>query len=476
MFWFVVLSIVFVLSIIWFLYDRHPKKRLTVPGVSASDPQLGNLGDIGKAGSLHQYLTELHKKYGPIVSFYWNKGPVVSIASPQAFHETRRLFDRPVSLFAQFEPLIGKYSIQYANGDSGKSRRKHHYDPALSLTSLRNHFFEIFENVLREKLPQWRGKKDKSIALHSEMLAMAIRSVTLTIFGSSILSGDEKRIEQAYNTCWHEMEIRVQGQPTNLERELQFQQARNYFLKKVKEIIAECRRRSADGSSEKCFIDYLLTDGDETTISEEHVCDEVITMLVGGFHTTGNLLTWMLYYLAKDQDVQQRLYDELIQTYDTEFPSFEQIEQMSYLNKIFNESLRLSVLAPWAARVSTDEELVICGHTIPAGVPIIQALGVVLKDEHIWLDADQFNPDRFDPNNKKKLPTFAFSPFGFAGKRICPGYRFAQYEACLVVAGIIRTFRVTLVDPTSSVIPVHGLVTTPKDEIFALFTPREICL
>ncbi|CAF4855720.1 unnamed protein product, partial [Rotaria magnacalcarata] len=71
----------------------------------------------------------------------------------------------------------------------------------------------------------------------------------------------------------------------------------------------------------------------------------------------------------------------------------------------------------------------ICGYEILAGTPIIQALGVVLQDDQIWTNPNEFNPDRFDQVNRRKLPALAFSPFGFAGKRICPGYRFAQYEA-----------------------------------------------
>ena len=179
-----------------------------------------------------------------------------------------------------------------------------------------------------------------------------------------------------------------------------------------------------------------------------------------------------MYYLAKDQDAQQRLFDELVQTYDTELPSFENIDQLSYLTCVINETLRVSVLAPSSERISTTEELVVCGWTIPAGTPIIQALGVLLHDENIWLNPEKFDPDRFNEENKKKLPALAFSPFGFAGKRMCPGYRFAHYETSLFIAGIVRAFQVTLVDPTSPVVPFHGLVTVPKHEIFAYFTPR----
>ena len=103
--------------------------------------------------------------------------------------------------------------------------------------------------------------------------------------------------------------------------------------------------------------------------------------------------------------------------------------------------------------------------------PIIQALGVVLQDEKIWPNPDEFNPDRFDQENKKKLPKFAFSTFGF-GKRSCPGIHYAHYETSLFLSAIVRAFRVTLVDPASTLVPVYALVTLPKDEIFVQFNRR----
>ncbi|CAF4337683.1 unnamed protein product, partial [Rotaria sp. Silwood2] len=459
----ILISIIFVLNIVWFLYRRSSKQKFDIPGVDASDPEKGNLEDIGQAGSLHQYLTKLHKKFGPIVSFYWGKQRVVSIASPEAFHDTRRLFDRPVCLFAPFEPLMGANSIQYANGDVGRYRRKNHYDAALSPMALRTHFFDIFQRVLSERMTAWQSIEEKPIRLHAEMLSVAIQSITLAAFGLLLSVDDGYRIEQAYNTCWHEMEMRIQGQAINSKREIEFNEARNFLFEKIKEIVAQRRQRIGD--DHKCFIDYLLDDSDYLP-SDEHIGDEIITMLVGGFHTTGNLLTWILYYLAKDDNIQQRLFDELVQTYNTKFPSFEEIDQMSYLTNIIHEGLRASVLAPWAARVSIDHNINVCGKIVPAGTPIIQALGVLLQDDKIWINPSEFNPDRFNQENKRKLPNLAFSPFGFAGKRICPGYRFAECEAGLFIAGIIRTYKVTLVDPTRPVIPVHGLVTSPKDEIF----------
>jgi cytochrome P450 family 20 subfamily A len=457
-------AIVFLLNLVWLKWRRAPKNKGKIPGLTASDPELGNLGDIGRAGSLHQFLMELHGKFGPVTWFYWGKTPVVSVASPLAFQQTRRLFDRPVSLYASFQPLIGANSIQYANGDIGRYRRKHHYDAALSPISMRNHFFDVFQQVLREKIQWWQSEKRReSVPLHETMTSMAVQSITQAAFGSSLSSNDVKRIDESYHICWHEMEMRLQGQPVDSKRDAAFNQARSYLFEKVKEIVAQ--RRQHLGTDRKCFIDYLLED-DQNVLSEEHICDDVITMFVGGFHTTGNLLTWALYYLAKHPATQDRLFDELTQTYESEFPSIEELDQMSYLTNVINESLRVSVLAPWVSRVSTDDPLTVCGFHIPAGTPIIQALGVVMQNEKFWPNPKEFDPDRFAQDNKKPLPALAFSPFGFAGKRICPGYRFAHYEIGLFLAGIVRAFKVTLVDATSPVVPLHGLVTAPKDEIF----------
>lgn len=57
--------------------------------------RMGNLGDMGKAGSLHEYLMLLHEKYGAITGFWWGKKYVVSLASPEYWKEVQPLFDRP---------------------------------------------------------------------------------------------------------------------------------------------------------------------------------------------------------------------------------------------------------------------------------------------------------------------------------------------------------------------------------------------
>ena len=72
----------------------------------------------------------------------------------------------------------------------------------------------------------------------------------------------------------------------------------------------------------------------------------------------------------------------------------------------------------------------------------------------------------------KQRDSLAFSPFGFAGKRKCPGYRLAYVEASSAVAALVRSFKFHLVEGTE-VVKEYNLVTQPKEEIWVTTEKRE---
>jgi len=91
---------------------------------------------------------------------------------------------------------------------------------------------------------------------------------------------------------------------------------------------------------------------------------------------------------------------------------------------------------------------------------------VVLLLLIMFLILFRFNPDRFSPENKNKLPPHAFEPFGFAGKRKCPGYRFSLAETMTLLASILRSNLQLSLAPDQTVIPKTTIVSFPTDEIW----------
>ncbi|XP_072027850.1 cytochrome P450 20A1-like [Amphiura filiformis] len=466
---FVIFAVTFVVVLIGAVIYLYPgsKRVTTVPGLDPSDPKDGNIPDIGKAGSMHDFLMDLHEDYGPIATFWWGTQLAVSIASPELFREHQSVFDRPPDLFTLFQPLFGADSIQYANGADGRKRRNL-YDKAFSHDAVR-YYMGIFNELVSELVTKMKTlPKDEHIPLQQYCTALVLKGITITSFGDYFK--DDKAclsFRKNYDICWHEMEHSLaHGLPEEgTDRDKAFKQARAQMLSTIDTII-KLRRDNPPPPERQLFIDVLLKNNfPETQIK----CDS-ITFIIGGFHTSSNLLAWTLYFIATHQDIQEKLHKEIESVLGDEDVDLSHITQLVYLRQVLDESLRTSVLAPWAARFQ-DIDTMLGGHVIPKGTPVIHALGVTLQDEEQWPHPEKFDPERFSPENSKQRDKFAFQPFGFAGKRICPGYRFAYGEISVFLAVLCRAFKFNIVEG-QVVEPVYGFVTAPKEEVWVTIEKR----
>jgi cytochrome P450 len=67
------------------------------------------------------------------------------------------------------------------------------------------------------------------------------------------------------------------------------------------------------------------------------------------------------------------------------------------------------------------------------------------RDARHFPDPDRFSPERWEGGLERRLPRFAYYPFG-GGPRICIGNAFATMEAVLALATIVRRRRVRVLD------------------------------
>lgn len=101
------------------------------------------------------------------------------------------------------------------------------------------------------------------------------------------------------------------------------------------------------------FFFPLLFDG--TEINEVELAGYALTLFVEGYETSSSVLGFAIYEMARNPDIQERLYEEItdvLAKHNNEF-TFEALQEMEYLDNIIHETMRLNVVAPLISKVCT---------------------------------------------------------------------------------------------------------------------------
>ncbi|XP_064117815.1 cytochrome P450 3A19-like isoform X2 [Macrobrachium nipponense] len=175
----------------------------------------------------------------------------------------------------------------------------------------------------------------------------------------------------------------------------------------------------------------------EDKMTEDDLVQNATLFLLAGYETTSVMLSFTCYLLAKNQDVQQRLYKEIQQRLQSEVDtSYESVMQMEYLDMVVNESLRF--YPPFADSIIREvkEGCEFEGMKFPADSLVIFPVSYMHFDETLWPDPQTFDPERFHPDRKKNIHVSSFLPFGI-GPRKCIGTRFALMEAKMAIVRLL---------------------------------------
>jgi len=102
---------------------------------------------------------------------------------------------------------------------------------------------------------------------------------------------------------------------------------------------------------------------------------------------------------------------------------------------------------------------------------VAMAQWVVHRDPR-WYDApEEFRPERWEGDLIKRLPRFAYFPFG-GGPRQCIGNAFAVMEATLILATIALKFRLRLA-PNHAVVPLASITLRPRHGVRVILESRQ---
>ncbi|MDL0095944.1 cytochrome P450 [Campylobacter vicugnae] len=356
-------------------------------------------------------------------------------------------FPKSDMLHELLKPLLG-VSIFTTNGEVWKKQREL-LRPSFEMTRI-SKVFDLMSSAAADMMDRFRKYPDGSIVEVDEHMTFVTADVIFrTIMSSKLDEIKGKEILYAFVTFQEETArtaIRkffcVPQWLSNILGENKRMKAGAVIRKSLSDIIKP-RYENYESDTYCDILSSLLHTVDANSgerFSFEEILDQVSMLFLAGHETTASSLTWTLYCLSLDQDAQQKAYNEIININKDGKFSISDIKEMKYLTNVFKEALRLYPPVGFFARQSKGEAK-IRDKVLQKGSGVVVAPWLIHRHDDFWDAPHEFRPDR----HNESIPKEKYMPFGL-GERICIGQGFAMQEAIIILANILREFKLELKD------------------------------
>lgn len=421
-------------------------------------PIVGNLLSIDTSKPL-QDLMRIAREQGPIFKLDMMGKPLIMAWGADIVEELcdEARFDKAVRGALRKVRTIAGDGLFTADTQAPNWGKAHNIlMPTFSRQAM-NNYMPMMLDVADQLVTKWeRMNADDEIDVVHDMTAVALDVIGICGFNyrfNSFYRQDYHPFIDALNRSLETAMVQrgVPFESALLHKRLsQLEDDSKFMNNLVDDIIAE-RKKEKDKAND--LLTYMLQGMDKATgegLSDENIRYQIITFLIAGHETTSGLMSFTLYFLLNHPDVLAKAYEEVDRVLGRDIsvqPTLKQVNQLTYVNQILLEALRLWPTAPAFSVYPYQKETIGDGYRI-SDRNFVTVLTLMLhRDPAVWGDkAEEFDPENFSREAMATRPPHAYKPFG-NGQRACIGRQFAMQEAVLVLGMILQRF--DLVDHTN---------------------------
>ncbi|XP_058823450.1 cytochrome P450 4C1-like isoform X1 [Topomyia yanbarensis] len=188
------------------------------------------------------------------------------------------------------------------------------------------------------------------------------------------------------------------------------------------------------------FIDKLEDIANKTGIlDEDGVIQNLDTFIFASNDTTSAAVAITVLMLAMHPDVQERLFQEVINTVPGSYIDYDDLSKLAYLEMVIKEAIRLFPIVPAVARLC-EKEFQVGDFIIPVnaqiGIPVIK----INRNKEVWGEkSEQFDPENFSAENCAKRHPYAYLSFS-GGIRNCIGIKYAMIAIKIGLIKLIKSY------------------------------------
>ncbi|KAJ8475002.1 hypothetical protein ONZ51_g6824 [Trametes cubensis] len=201
------------------------------------------------------------------------------------------------------------------------------------------------------------------------------------------------------------------------------------------------------------MIQWIMDEGLSRNNTDQEMVQRVLLVNFAAIHTSSNSVTHAIYHLAERPECLIPLREEIEPIVQGEGWTKNAISHMWKVDSFIRESQRMNGINTVSLMRKAQKDVVLSDGTfIPRGTLMVAAATPLHHDEHVYTNADAFDPWRFSRQREREGEAMKhqyvntsvdYISFGH-GKHACPGRFFAANELKAMLAYIVLNFDIKL--------------------------------
>ncbi|QRV87788.1 cytochrome P450 family protein [Ceratobasidium sp. AG-Ba] len=470
-------STIWVVMRVYNLYF-HPLKRIPGPALPAATSLW--IRWQRWQGKLSFTADDLLAVYGPVIRIAPNMVLVNDPTAVSAAFAKQNLDTAPTAIRAL---RVGghDWTVTYPQMDIARPRRR----PVMMATTTRHlkYWLPLFETYLGDMISNiMRADGEKSVDIVHELRMTTLYISQVILGGASVrLNGEDfPQVVGEYNflVVWRLVfpEWMINWLRYGPSSKARYRIKSSDLLYKLgEELYKQAEATSGPMDEEEAPSVYQLftqsEKGERVQWTHSEISAEMAGQLLAATETTSSTIAFIMYELAKNPGLVERLYSELQTVLGNN-----ELDTLKLLDATIKEGLRFRPpVALTGSRTVGKGGMELLGYFVPEGTVLTtQALSICRQRPDLFPNADVFDPGRWLEveylDERRKL----LVPFG-VGTRRCPGGNLAIYQMRLIIGGLIRNFKIAVAPETTpkSMAPFEANGFRSRyDQCHLIFTPR----